>query len=82
MKTKSPTKINVALDGNSLTFDTLIQIACDTKQQYSVSIKASALPKIHASRKYVESIVETALEMGLETYENLLNRERDLISPF
>lgn len=58
MKTKSPTKINVALDGNSLTFDTLIQIACDTKQQYSVSIKASALPKIHASRKYVESIVE------------------------
>jgi hypothetical protein len=27
-------------------------------------------------------IVETALEMGLQTYENLLNRERDLISPF
>ena len=27
-------------------------------------------------------IVETALEMGLQTYENLLSRERDLISPF
>ena len=27
-------------------------------------------------------IVETALKMGLQTYENLLSRERDLISPF
>jgi hypothetical protein len=27
-------------------------------------------------------IVETALEMGLDTYEKRLNRERDLNSPF
>ncbi len=53
LKTKT-----LALDGNSLTFENIIKVAFDSKSEYNVIIKKTALKKIAASRAYVEEIVK------------------------